>query len=157
MSGLSQDSVPMTTSGSVLASSVCSSTVLLTTDWQFINTIFLCCWLERALGLLVLGTWLPSGVGTLVDNGVEVASGRPIVLGVLNDLDEVVDGKRLELAGEGVWMDPTSGKLDCLVSSTSTLYMLSSLVASGRLNGLHEKLGWSQVSVGQNQSTLLPS
>ena len=83
----------------MLARSVCSSVVLLTTDWQFISTIFLCCWL--ALGL-DLAFRLSSGVGTLGLSGVEVASGKPILLGVLKDLDEVVDGKRLELAGDGV-------------------------------------------------------
>ena len=87
-------------------------------------------------------------------SGVEVASGGPMLLGV--STDEVEDGVRLELHVEGVCIVPTSGKLD-LDSSTNTLYLLSSLVVIGRLNGFHEKLGLSQVSAGQNHNTLLPS
>ena len=104
MSGRSQDSVAMTISGSILASRVCNSVDLLTTDWQFITTIFRC----RGLGWS-LGFFLAAGLSGCVLRGVEVASGAPMELGVFVDWVEAVDWVRDNLGREGVWMESTSG------------------------------------------------
>ena len=73
---------------------------------------------------------------------------------------DIVDVIRLDLVDDRVCIDPGMGKLmeeECLNSFANTLYLLSSLVTIGGLNGFHEKVGLVHLSSGQYHSTSLPS
>jgi hypothetical protein len=77
-------------------------------------------------------------------------------LGVLTDWVDTMDWVREALDSGGVWIDPTSGGLLCLVEFASVLYLLSSLVTMGGLKSLWEKLGLSQTLFEQYHETSVP-
>ena len=136
ISGLSQNSVPRTKSGSVTAKNVWNSCILFTTELQF-----------TMASLMLSFTGVLSLVGVLVC-GEEVAWGVPgeqLPIGLLKTSDK--------LAEKEVGVDMLLMLRD-FIESVSMVYLSSFESVIGVLNNTDEKFGASQV--GHNHDDNLP-